>query len=59
VVTALLWYLVVTGALGAVLLLVMSVQAALLHLHLHRPRPQVVDPFPAEPQPSRPLESAA
>lgn len=56
-VTALLWYLVVTGALGAVLLLVMSVQTALLHLH--RPRARVVDPFPVEATPSRALESAA
>ena len=55
--TALLWYLVVTGALGAVLLLVVSVQAVLPHLR--RQRRSVVEPFPAEPALSRPLESAA
>jgi hypothetical protein len=57
VVTALLWHLVVTGALGGVLLLVMSVQAVLPYLH--RARPEVVDPFPAEPTLSRPIEHAA
>ena len=55
--TALLWHLVVTGALGVVLLLVVSVQALLTHLQ--RARRPLVEPFPAEPQLSLPVEQAA
>ena len=56
-ITALLWYAVVTGALAAVLLLIMAGQA--LQARLHRPARALVDPFPAEtPLPSA-LESVA
>lgn len=65
-ITALLWYAVVTGVLAAVLLVLMTVQAVLPRL-LRRHLPQAhgsragraADPYPAEQQTSRALESAA